>query len=235
MKKALLTLTLTLTLTQSVFAQRATPTRCAARDAYCADLTRIVSNPRVQRAFTYFEQTDAAALRELIALTQIPAPPFKEAERGKRYAEMLRAAGADSVYIDDVGNVIAIRRGSKRGRVVALAGHLDTVFPEGTDVRVKQRGDTLFAPGVGDDTRGLIAMLQVLRGMVNANIRTESDIWFVGTVGEEGLGDLRGVKHLFRSAAPRIDSFIAVDGDGDEEITNAAIGSKRYRVTFKGE
>src|SRR5687768_14826630 len=140
MKKAFLTLTLTLTLTQSLFPQRAAaPQRCAARDTYCTEIARIVSNPRVQRAFTYFEQTDAAALRELIALTQIPAPPFKEAERGKRYAEMLRAAGADSVYIDDVGNVIAIRRGSKRGRVVALAGHLDTVFPEGTDVRVKQR------------------------------------------------------------------------------------------------
>ena len=229
-----LTLTLTLTLMPALFAQRSAQ-RCARGDAYCAEIARLVSNARVQRAFNYFEQTDAAALRELIALTQIPAPPFKEAERGKRYAEMLRAAGADSVYIDDVGNVVAVRRGTKRSRVVALAGHLDTVFPEGTDVRVKQRGDTLFAPGVGDDTRGLIAMLQVLRGMVNASIRTEADVWFVGTVGEEGLGDLRGVKHLFRNGAPRIDSFIAVDGDGDADITNAAIGSKRYRVTFKGE
>jgi acetylornithine deacetylase/succinyl-diaminopimelate desuccinylase-like protein len=92
----------------------------------------------------------------------------------------------------------------------------------------------LFAPGIGDNTRGLIAMLQVLRSLVWANLRTESDLWFIGTVGEEGLGDLRGVKHLFRQGEPRIDSFIAVDGSTDEEITNQAVGSKRYRVTFNG-
>ena len=231
----LLAFTLATIFYSDVSAQRATPMRCAPRDSYCAQLNRIVTNARVRRAFSYIEQTDAAALRDLIMLTQIPAPPFKETERARRYAEMLRAAGADSVDIDDVGNVIAVRRGTKRGRVVAIAGHLDTVFPEGTDVRVRQRGDTLFAPGVGDDTRGLIAVLQVLRAMVHANIRTQADLWFVGTVGEEGLGDLRGVKHLFRPGAPRIDAFIAVDGSSDEEITNSAVGSKRYRVTFAGE
>jgi tripeptide aminopeptidase len=209
--------------------------RCAARDRYCAEISAIARNARVQRAFAYIDRTDDAAIRELITLTQLAAPPFKEAERARRYADMLRAAGADSVGIDEAGNVIALRRGLRRGRVVALAGHLDTVFPEGTDVRVRQRGDTLFAPGIGDDTRGLIAMLQVLRGLIYSNIRTESDIWIVGTVGEEGLGDLRGTKHLFRSGQPRIDSFIGVDGDNDSEITNQAVGSKRYRVTFNGE
>ncbi len=209
--------------------------RCGARDRYCNEIATLARNARVQRAFAYIERTDDAAVRELITLTQIAAPPFKEAERARRYADMLRGAGADSVAIDEVGNVIALRRGTQRGRVVAVAGHLDTVFPEGTDVRVRQRGDTLFAPGVGDDTRGLIAMLQVLRALNSANIRTQADLWIVGTVGEEGLGDLRGVKHLFRSGKPRIDSFIAVDGSTDEEITNEAVGSKRYRVTFNGE
>ena len=216
-------------------AQQPAAPRCAAHDPYCVELRKIVQNARVQRAMTHIEQTDAAAVRELITLTQIAAPPFKEAERGRKYAELLRAAGADTVYTDAVGNVVAVRRGTSRGRVVVLGGHMDTVFPEDTDVRVKQRGDTLFAPGIGDNTRGLIAMLQVLRGMVQANIRTQADLWFVGTVGEEGLGDLRGVKHLFRSGGPRIDSFIAVDGSSDEEITNAGVGSKRYRVTFNGE
>ena len=218
-----------------LFAQRSAQPRCNSGDRYCAEVAAIVRHPRVQRAFAYIDRTDDAALRELIMLTQIAAPPFKESERARRYAEMLRAAGADSVGIDEVGNVVALRRGVRRGRVVGLAGHLDTVFPEGTDVRVRQRGDTLFAPGVGDNTRGLIAMLQVLRSLVWANLRTQSDIWFIGTVGEEGLGDLRGVKHLFRAGEPRIDSFIAVDGSGDEEITNQAVGSKRYRVTFNGE
>ena len=220
--------------TADLSAQRAGPA-CAARDRYCTEVQNIARNANVRRAFNYFEQTDAAALRELIALTQIAAPPFKETERARRYADMLRAAGADSVFIDEVGNVIAVRRGVRRGRVVAIAGHLDTVFPEGTDVHVKQRGDTLFAPGIGDDTRGLIVMLQVLRALVQSRIRTQSDVWFVGTVGEEGLGDLRGVKHLFKAGQPRIDSFIAVDGENESEIVHTAVGSKRYRVTFNGD
>lgn len=210
-------------------------TRCLTGDRFCAEAVRIARDARVRRAFTHIERTDAVALRDLISLTQIAAPPFKEAERARRYAELLRAAGADSVAIDEIGNVVAVRRGTARDRVVVLAGHLDTVFPEGTDVRVRQRGDTLFAPGVADDTRGLIAILQVLRALVQSNLRTAADLWFVGTVGEEGLGDLRGVKHLFRPRAPRIDAFIGVDGSSDAEITNGAVGSKRYRVTFNGD
>ncbi len=207
---------------------------CAPGDSYCRELARIVADARVRRAAAFIEQSDAAALRELIALTQIAAPPFRESERARRYAELLRAAGADSVDIDDAGNVVALRRGLRRTRRIAVAGHVDTVFPEGTDVRVRQRGDTLFAPGIADNTRGMIALLQVLSSLVSARIRTDADILIVGTVGEEGLGDLRGAKHLFRNGAPRIDSFIAVDGAGDETITNSAIGSKRYRVTFSG-
>jgi acetylornithine deacetylase/succinyl-diaminopimelate desuccinylase-like protein len=210
-------------------------TRCLRGDRFCSEMARIGRDTRVRSAFAHIDRTDAAALRDLITLTQIAAPPFKEAERARKYAELLRAAGADSVAIDEAGNVVAVRRGTRRDRVVALAGHLDTVFPEGTDVRVRQRGDTLFAPGVGDDTRGLIAILQVLRALVQSNIRTAADLWFVGTVGEEGLGDLRGVKHLFRPRGPRIDAFIGVDGSSDAEITNSAVGSKRYRVTFNGE
>lgn len=207
---------------------------CQRGDTYCIEMARITSDARVRRAVTFFEQTDASALRELVALTQVPAPPFKESERAKRFAEMMRAAGADSVVIDEIGNVVAVRRGIRRARRVGVAGHMDTVFPEGTDVRVKQRGDTLFAPGVGDNTRGLIAMLQTVRALAHANIRTDADLVFVGTVGEEGLGDLRGMKHMFRDGAPRFDAVIAVDASSDESITNAAIGSKRYRVTFIG-
>lgn len=207
---------------------------CTAKDLYCRELTGIAANARVRRAVAFIERTDKQALAELIALTQIPAPPFKEAERARRYAELLRAAGADSVAIDEVGNVVALRRGLRRDRTVALAGHIDTVFPEGTDVRVRQHGDTLFAPGVADNTRGLIVLLQVLRSLVQAGVRTDADILVIGTVGEEGLGDLRGAKHLFRNGARRIDTFIAVDGASDETITSGGIGSKRYRVTFAG-
>ncbi len=207
---------------------------CLRSNPQCLEVTRIMERRDVQRAWEYIERTDERALDELIMLTEIPAPPFKEERRARRYAEMLREAGADSVWIDEVGNVVALRRGTKGGRTVAIAGHMDTVFPEGTDVTVRMRGDTLFAPGVGDDTRGLIVVLQVLRALEAAEIETEADLLFIGTVGEEGLGDLRGVKHLFRDDGPGIDAWIAVDGGGDDRIVHRALGSRRYRVTFRG-
>jgi len=206
----------------------------AAERPYCAELSRLMSDPVVRKALDHAKATDGAALQDLIMLTQIPAPPFKEEVRGRKYAELLRAAGADSVYIDEVGNVIALRRGKVGGRVVAVVGHLDTVFPEETDVSVTQRGDTIFAPGVTDNTRGLVAILYTLKAMQEAGLRTDGDILFIGSVGEEGLGDLRGVKHLFRQGGPRIDAFIAIDGSSENRIVAQALGSRRYRVTFKG-
>jgi acetylornithine deacetylase/succinyl-diaminopimelate desuccinylase-like protein len=112
--------------------------------------------------------------------------------------------------------------------------HLDTVFPFGTDVKVKQKGDTLFAPGITDANRALAVVVALVKTMSSQNIRTECDIWFTGSVGEEGLGDLKGMKHLFREGGQPIASFIAIDGGGLEDIVNGGIGSLRYRVTFKG-
>lgn len=201
---------------------------------YAAEAARLAGNPTVQRAFRVIEELEPRTTRDLILLNEIPAPPFKEEERAQKYLEMLREAGADTAYIDGEGNVIAVRRGTVGGKTLVLSGHLDTVFPEGTDVTVRMRGDTLYAPGIGDDTRGLIVVLTVLRAMEATDLRTEGDVWFVGTVGEEGLGDLRGVKHLFREGGPQIDAFISVDGGGDGRIVNRALGSRRYRTTFNG-
>src|SRR5690625_619986 len=236
-----------LTLASALTPAGAAATNCpAAERAYCDEIERLAQDPAVARALAYIHATDDDATRDLITLTQIPAPPFQEEVRARKYAEMLREAGADSVYIDEVGNVIALRRGKASGgagakaagqggaRVVAIAGHLDTVFPEGTDLTVTQRGDTLFAPGIADDTRGLIAVLYILKAMEEAGIRTDADLLFIGSVGEEGLGDLRGMKHLFREGGPRIDAMIAVDGTGDDRVVAQALGSRRYRVTFKG-
>jgi acetylornithine deacetylase/succinyl-diaminopimelate desuccinylase-like protein len=111
---------------------------------------------------------------------------------------------------------------------------LDTVFPEGTDVTVRQRGDTLFAPGIADNTRGLVTVLALLRALNESDIQTRSNLLFIGTVGEEGLGDLRGMKHLFRDGGPRIDSFVSIAGVGHESITHMGLGSHRYRVTIRG-
>jgi acetylornithine deacetylase/succinyl-diaminopimelate desuccinylase-like protein len=206
----------------------------AAANRFCADAASIAARSDVQRAMSWIDADNPRARQDLVMLTEIPAPPFGEQARGVAFARMLRDAGADSVWTDSVGNVLGLRRGTGREETLVLSGHLDTVFPEGTDVTVTQRGDTLFAPGVGDDTRGLIVVLTVLRALEEAGIETRDDVLFVGTVGEEGLGDLRGVKHLFRNGGPRIDTFITVDGGGEGSITNGALGSRRYRVTYEG-
>ena len=190
------------------------------------------ARPVVQEAFQIIEAQDARTQEKLVFLTEIPAPPFQEEERARAFAEMLKGAGADSVRMDEVGNVLAFGRARVGGRTVVLGAHLDTVFPEGTDVTVKMRGDTLFAPGVGDDTRGLVVVLTVLRAIAEAGLTTDANLIFLGSVGEEGFGDLKGVKHFFREGGPRTDAFIEVDGSGRAQVS-MGLGSVRYRVTYR--
>lgn len=199
-----------------------------------AQLRALMAQPSMVEAFRVIEELEPRTMEDLITLTEIPAPPFMEEERARVYLEWLREAGADSVFIDEEGNAIGVRRGLRGERTVALGGHLDTVFPEGTDVTVRQVGDTLFAPGIGDDTRGLLVVLTVLRAMERTGIRTDDDIWFVGVVGEEGLGDLRGMKYLFREGAHPLAAWIEVDGGGLTSTVNGGLGSYRYRVAFRG-
>jgi acetylornithine deacetylase/succinyl-diaminopimelate desuccinylase-like protein len=217
-------------------AQDATPV--VDPEGYQAELEQLAGRAQVARALQLLVDQDEQTIRDLVELTEIPAPPFMEEVRARDFLERLRALGVDSAWVDDEGNVLALRRGSGggtgEGPVLALTGHLDTVFPEGTDVTVTVRGDTLYAPGIADDTRGLATLLAVLRVMNEAGIRTVADVLFVGTVGEEGLGDLRGVKHLFREGGPRIDAFLSIDGTSDTRITHQGLGSHRYRVTFQG-
>ncbi len=201
---------------------------------YKRQVETLSKEPAVQKAFDYIWQIEPETIQDMITLTEIPSPTFEEREKGLVFADMLKKAGADSVWMDEVGNVIGKRKGTKSEKAIVVEGHLDTVFPLETDVKVKQKGDTLFAPGISDDNRGLAMVLALLKTMQNQNIRTEQDIWFTGTVGEEGLGDLYGVKHLFREGAHPIAGFIALDGGGVEEIVNGGIGSLRYKITFKG-
>lgn len=201
---------------------------------YRSEIDRLTGEPQIQHAFEIIEELEPRTMEDHITITEIPAPPFGEDERAEAWLDMIREAGVDEAYRDEEGNAIGVRRGTEGDRRLVLSAHLDTVFPEGTDVTVEMRGDTLYAPGVGDDSRGLAVVLTVLRAMNRADIDTEADIWFVGTVGEEGIGDLRGVKHLFREDGPEIDAFISVDGPGDARIVNQALGSRRYRITFEG-
>ncbi len=200
---------------------------------YQAELDAIAADPRVKAALDDVLAMDPENEQRLIELTEIEAPPFKEEKRAAHYLGMIRGLGLDA-ELDGIGNVLARIPGSSGERTVAVVAHLDTVFPEGTDVTVRRDGDRLMAPGIADDTRGLVTILTIMELMGRHGLTTRDDILFVGSVGEEGLGDLRGVKHLFRDGGPTIDAFIAIDGTGSTRVLNHAIGSHRYRVTFIG-
>ena len=197
------------------------PQQLAAR----ADVRAVLDELRDGNAWT---------LEQQVALCEIPAPPFKETTRGLAYKAAFERIGLSNVRVDAVGNVIGERPGTGGGPTVVLAGHLDTVFPEGTDVRVKSENGRLTGRGIGDDCRGLAVVLVTARALQASKLQTPGTIIFVGNVGEEGPGNLRGTRHLFeKELAGRIDYFISVDGVGDG-ITSRAVGSNRYRVTYKG-
>ena len=191
-----------------------------------------------KRAAQSLDQGHARFVDEIIGFTEIPAPPFGEQARGIAFAEKLAAIGLNDIETDAVGNVMGLRRGTGApgGPLVIVSAHLDTVFPAGTDVTVKRDGTKLSAPGIGDDSRGLAALLAYVRALDAGRIRTRADILFVATVGEEGPGDLRGVRHLFAASRykDRVAAFFSVDGISPARITNGAVGSKRYRITFRG-
>ena len=208
-----------------------------AQDSPDARVKRVLDDPKFKVAMAVLDREHDRIVTDIVTLTEIPAPPFKEDKRGTAYLEMLRQHGLTNVERDAEGNVMGLRKGTGGGPLIAIAAHLDTVFPEGTDVKVKREGTRLSAPGIGDDTRSLAVLLGMIRAMDAAGFRTQSDILFIGNVGEEGLGDLRGVKYLFQKGPykDRIGLFISMDGaGGGDDITHGGVGSKRYRATFKG-
>nr|BCX00265.1 MAG: peptidase M20 [Bacteroidota bacterium] len=199
-------------------------------------ISSLLQHPAVRAAMAYIEREDEQTLRMQAALTEVPAPPFGEARRAAVFADSLRRLGLQDVHIDEEGNVIGFIRGRAPRPLVVLSAHLDTVFPEETDVRVRRSGNRLEAPGISDDGRGLAVIWMVARAIQAARIPLEGTLAIVGTVGEEGIGDLRGVKYLFQRSPLRdqIDYFISVDGAGLGTVTHQALGSKRFRVTFRG-
>jgi acetylornithine deacetylase/succinyl-diaminopimelate desuccinylase-like protein len=189
---------------------------------------------RVRLALDSIRAWQPWTLQQQVELTEIEAPPFKEARRAEEFRRRLVAMGYQNARIDAEGNVIAELGGSGSGPLIVISGHLDTVFPEGTDVQVRRAGNRLLAPGIADDGRGLAVVLTVARAFQVAQVQSLATILFVGTVGEEGQGDLRGVRHLFgKELVDRIDYFISVDGTGFG-IISGAVGSNRYRITYHG-
>ncbi len=221
-------------LTAPAWAQVEAPLPSAADKA----IAGVRANPAMKAALSALAADHDRIVGETITLTEIPAPPFKEEARAKAYMTMLKAAGLSDVEMDAEGNVMGLRRGVGRagGPVVVLAAHLDTVFPEDVNVKVRREGTRLFAPGIGDDSRSLAVLLGYVRALDAGRVKTARDILFVGNVGEEGPGDLRGTRYLFGKGRykDRIAAYFSMDGTPAAVITGAAVGSRRYRVTFKG-
>ena len=177
---------------------------------------------------------DSSIVAMQVALSEIAAPTGEEGARGAWVARHLATLGLAYVRTDAVGNVIARRPGSGAGAPVVVCAHLDTVFPRGTALRVRRERRRLVGPGIGDNGRGLAAMLALAEEIDGARVRTRRPVDFVATVGEEGLGDLRGAKHLFTTGHDAPAAVVALDGAGDERIVHRALGSRRFRVTFRG-
>ncbi|MCH2451560.1 MAG: M20/M25/M40 family metallo-hydrolase, partial [Gracilimonas sp.] len=187
-------------------------------ESYVNEVEELAESAEIKEAMEFIRNMDEETVQNQITITEIPAPPFQEEARAERYAEMMQEYGLDQVEIDEEGNVIGKRPGTEGEQTIVISAHLDTVFPEGTEVKVEVRNDTLFAPGITDDTRGLSALLTLINTFETLDIQTADNIWFVGTVGEEGIGDLRGVKHLFETEGDNIDAFISIDGSRASRI-----------------
>jgi len=193
--------------------------------------------PQIAEALRYFETNAAAITEEQIRICSIPATPFAEHERAEYLAERFRQLGLRDVEIDDEGNCLGLLNGSSPAPLIVVSAHLDTVFAKGTDFTVRRDGNRLLAPGIADDGCGLVALIAIVQAMRAAQIAIEGSILFVGTVGEEGEGNLRGVRHLLTRgpwSSRKIDAFLSFDGPGLDRITNAALGSRRYRIEFNG-
>ena len=217
----LLTLTLTLPLA-SAFAAPGDP-------------AVLKDDPAIKAAFEAVRRNEPEMIELQARLCAIPAPPFKESVRAAELKKLFEQYGLKNVFIDKEDNVVGTRPGAKPRPNVLLEAHLDTVFPEGTDVTVKREGSVLKAPGIGDDTRGLASMLATIRALNEAKVQTPGTLTFVADVGEEGLGDLRGTKAIFKDTLKdQIDYFISIDGADPAQIVFMGVGSYRYRVTFKG-
>ncbi|HEX3879383.1 MAG TPA: M20/M25/M40 family metallo-hydrolase, partial [Bryobacteraceae bacterium] len=202
--------------------------------ALAQDPAALMNDPAIRAAFDAIKRNEPSVIEQQIKLCEIPAPPFHEETRGQELKRLFQSLGLHDVRIDKAGNVIGVRPGKAAHPNLVFAAHLDTVFPEGTNVKVTVNGDILKGPGIGDDCRGLALMLGVIRALDEAKVETPGTITFVADVGEEGLGDLRGMKELFGATLKGgIDKFVSVDGLG-LSIDNIGVGSNRYKVTFKG-
>lgn len=196
----------------------------------------LLSSQELKRACEFFDRSAEQITEEHIQLCSIPGPPFGEQARAEFLCSRLAELGLADATLDKEGNCVALRRGKALSPLMVVSAHLDTVFPPGTDFRVRRTDHKLLGPGIADDGCGLAALIAITQALQQAQITTEGSLLIVGTVGEEGAGNLRGVRYLLTEGewAGRVDAFVSFDGSGADRITNGALGSRRYRVQLKG-
>lgn len=202
-----------------------------------APMSNLSKQAAIKQALDFIRMQEPQTQANMKAINAIPAPTFDEGKRARDYAERFKALGLDRVHIDDAGNVLGTYKGTGNGPTVMLAAHLDTVYPAKTDLTLTEKDGHLYAPGIADNARSLAAILTIVAAMKDAKIQTDGDIIFCGNVGEEGLGDLKGVKFIF-AHHKEIKAFVGLEpvlgGDGGEPVTYLATGSRRYKISFKG-
>ena len=193
----------------------------------------LIEESDIKKVLDFLKEDDERTLKEQLEMCQIPAPSFMEEKKAAYVFEKMKDAGLEDVHIDEVGNVLGMRKGILNGPTIVLAAHTDTVFPIETDVTLKKDGNRYICPGINDDTRAVAEILSIARGMTKNNIRGNGDIIFCANVCEEGLGDLKGVKHLFAKRRD-IDGFVTIDNQATGGIIYTATGSNRFLITFRG-
>jgi tripeptide aminopeptidase len=202
------------------------------------DVTRIAALPEVHAAFNWFRSHSRDLIDEQMEITRIPAPPFGEHERAEWLRKRFIDLALTNVSIDPIGNVVGLRPGSdlKAKRLLCVSAHIDTVFPEGTPLKVRREADKVYGPGISDNAAGLLGLLATAEALKATDIKTQLPILFVGNVGEEGEGDVRGMRHLFGDSewSDAIQYTLVIDGAGTDSIVTPALGSKRFQVTVKG-
>jgi acetylornithine deacetylase/succinyl-diaminopimelate desuccinylase-like protein len=200
------------------------------------EVASLVASPQLHAIFDWFNSHGRDLADIQMEVSRIPAPPFAEARRADWLRNRFVQLGLDDVHIDAAGNVIGVRPGTHTDHYLVVSAHLDTVFPEDTPLDIRRQGTRLFGPGISDNGCGITAMLAVASAMQAAHVKTVSPILFVGNVGEEGEGDLRGMRYLFRESKYRDDiaDTIVIDGGGSDTIITEALGSRRYVVTAYG-
>ena len=200
------------------------------------EVTRIAAMRAVHSAFRYLHNQEMEFRRWQRELAEIPAPPFGEAARSRWLQDRYSALGLQNVQTDELGNVFALLREGGNGPLFGISAHIDTVFPAQTPVASREDGNKLYGPGISDNAAGVIAVMAIAAALKHAEIQPDTNVVFIGNVGEEGEGNLRGMRHIF--ADPRwseaISSLLVIDGAGTDSYVTQALGSRRFEVTFRG-